>query len=410
MTNPLINARLVYDGGDTVYIPPELGTPRQDQMQGTPAEQLIELAGRSCYDSLGKGRPSFTQDSVNVRTGVATYSEGYHDHIRKVGHGSVWEHFNVTLEVQCEKVPELLFPLFNRPGLTVRWDSPQFMRVTLNPRVVNDWNNLTLDDNTRVTNCGFMWRRLFSKELHEVAPHVVDFYEIPGREFCLSDYSSYFYGIRRVEPVYETEAWVSMFVSGSRGLSHELVRHGDFTAISQRSTRYVDESESSWVEHPLMTTFLSDRQAVADEHADDITNRINDELDSMSNSVDAVICGASNLYKRVVSKLEPWLIARGVDRTTARKQARGAARGYLGNALYTELIFSASVAQWKRILRQRASVHADAEIRELACKCLAELKRSRYGDRFENWELRPSPDGIGEVAVEVQEPVPCSTE
>jgi thymidylate synthase ThyX len=62
-------------------------------------------------------------------------------------------------------------------------------------------------------------------------------------------------------------------------------------------------------------------------------------------------------YRRVV-----WdLTQAGLD----RKAARGAARGFLSSSLYTEMIFSASVAQWKRIFAQRISVHADAEIREI---------------------------------------------
>jgi thymidylate synthase ThyX len=82
---------------------------------------------------------------------------------------------------------------------------------------------------------------------------------------------------------------------------------------------------------------------------------------------------------------------------TARKQARGMARGYLGNALQTEMLFSASVAQWKRMLEQRLTPAADAEIRLVYELALAELKRSRYGAAFERYELVDSPDGLGKV-------------
>jgi thymidylate synthase ThyX len=86
-----------------------------------------------------------------------------------------------------------------------------------------------------------------------------------------------------------------------------------------------------------------------------------------------------------------------VDAFTARKQARGAARGYLGNALFTELIFSASVAQWRRILAQRLNAAADAEIREMAADVLPILKGCRYGSDFADMNTKPSPDGIGVV-------------
>src|SRR6516225_6478111 len=77
-----LSARLVYDGGEAVYIPSEMGMPRDNQMQGTHAEQLCELAGRVCYDSLGKGLSS----------------EEYHRHILEVNHTSTLEHFNFTVE------------------------------------------------------------------------------------------------------------------------------------------------------------------------------------------------------------------------------------------------------------------------------------------------------------------------
>lgn len=375
--NTLIHASLVYDGGDQIYVPPQMGTPREDQLQGTPAEQLCELAGRCCYDSLGKGRPSFSK-WVDPSLGFDDGSvEGYHEHILQVGHGSVLEHFNCTIEVQFEKKTNALFPLFNRPGLTIRNDAQQYARFTLNPRVIIDWDGMTNIDQRSDETWSNGWKQILSKLLHKLAPHIVP-------DLRKDDFWD-FYGARIVEPTYETEAWISLFVSGSRGLSHELVRHGDFTAISQRSTRFVDESESDWVEHPLTTQYM-----VEHKYGDPPGRYF--EQDAVRE--------AKSAYGQTVATLEPWLIARGLDKTSARKQARGAARGYLGNALYTELIFSASVAQWKRMLRQRASVFADAEIRELFCKALVELKRSRYGERFESFELQDSPDGIGQVAIE----------
>lgn len=99
---------------------PDMHTKLQDI--GTDAERLIECAGRTCYDSYGKGRSS----------------TDYHANILKVGHESVMEH-----------------------------------------------------------------------------------------------------------------ASFSFFITNvSRGLTNELVRHRAGVAISQRSTRYVDESESDWCLHP----------------------------------------------------------------------------------------------------------------------------------------------------------------
>lgn len=368
MSNDLIMAKLVYDGGDSVIVPSEMGTPRKDQLQGTPAERLCELAGRVCFDSLGRGRPSFT----------TAETQGYHDHIKQVGHGSVWEHFNFTVAVEATSTAErhlISWLCCNRPGVLVLPDKDS-MRVTLNLRSAIEWMRFSKEFYANAPG-GHDWidednclSGGIQKIANLLAPHIVDdpngWEDLDCREL--------------VEPINDHERWVSMYVTGSRGLSHEL-RHGDFTAISQRSTRFVDESESPWVEHPLETEFRNSTE-----------DRIEDR---------DPVREAKSYYKYIVGHLEPWLLNRGIDKTSARKQARGAARGYLGNALHTELVFSANVAQWKRMLRQRASVFADAEIRELFCKALVELKRwSRYASSFDGWELATSPDGIGQVAVE----------
>lgn len=362
-------AKLVYDGGDRVFIPSEMGVPRADQMQGTPGEQLCELAGRVCYDSLGKGRPSFSAGGV----------EGYHDHILKVGHGSVLEHYNFTVLVEGEFTPDGLSVLFNRPGLVVHLVAPQIARITLNPRVILDWDRVGRPNSRRNRCHSRVWRQLFAKVASKLVPHIVP---QPYREPAAD-----LFDIEIVEPTFLSECWITLFLGGSRGFSHELVRHGDFTAISQRSTRYVGEDETPWVQHPLEASFLN-----SDEIPDD-------SKESVRMHGSEAVWAARRAYSNLVAHLETWLRNRGLDKTSARKQARGAARGYLGNALYTELIFSASVEQWLWMLQQRASVHADAEIREVFCKILPELKRSRYGAEFHHLTLADSPDGIGQIVV-----------
>lgn len=72
MTQPVAPLRDVY---------PEA---REDQLVGTPQEQLIEAAGRTCYDSMGKGRPSGE----------------YHAHLLDAEHGSVLEHVTFTWRIE----------------------------------------------------------------------------------------------------------------------------------------------------------------------------------------------------------------------------------------------------------------------------------------------------------------------
>jgi thymidylate synthase ThyX len=394
-----LSATLIYDGGREVHFPRQLlpkGEVRKGpeqtlvaqmdagtvgayteamelvktagQDQGTLLEVLCEMAGRCCYDSYGRGRNS----------------ADFHKHILEVGHLSVLEHaaFTVRIEASADTICSWALVLLNRPCVHVEIgavgplsDQYSFLEVTVNLRHVLEWDRHVQQDRfgRNADHKNRALGRILRHHAHSLAPQIVSAGDpLVADEVCNA----------LVEPTREDQQWVTMLLTGSRGFSHELVRHGDWTAISQRSTRYVDESESPWVEHPL-------EQAYNDENGE-----------QHYPSGDRVIVDAQNRYKLVVRELEPWLIARGVDKVSARKQARGAARGYLGNALYTEVVFSANIRQWKLMLRQRFSPFADAEIREVFRQVLMELKRSRYASSFEGWGEKPAPDGIGHVLVE----------
>jgi thymidylate synthase ThyX len=387
-------AKLVWDGGP-VHVPVEMGTPAPDQLQGTDGEQLSELAGRICYDSLGAAgaRPSFSTAD----------KQGYHEHIRAVGHGSVYEHYHFTVELHFERGPlgqalQALLTLLcaNRPGVFLRSSPSQgYLRLTLNPRVLLDWQHwgstrtIDLPDRRYLAAERDLLGCLKLAANHHL-PHV--FPRDSDQHTTLDDLGLLSW--RRAKPVTDDERWVALYIAGSRGMSHELVRHGDFTAISQRSTRFVDECDSPWVEHPLVTRYC--RSLAAQLRPED--------LDRVRRRIQVTMEASQGLYRELVPLLQAWLKERGTDALGARKQARGAARGYLGNALSTELIFSASVAQWRWMLQQRGSVFADAEIREVFASkqdcVLGALQASRYAASFQNFTLQPSPDGLGQVAQE----------
>lgn len=184
-------------------------------------------------------------------------------------------------------------------------------------------------------------------------------------------------------------AQYTFFIGGvSRGLTHEHVRHRIGVAISQRSTRYVDESKSPWIEHPL---FLEQTDVEDDT---DLLGMWNDAKKQ-----------CQEVYDEIVTTLEQLMHKRGVDKLTARKQARGAARGILGNALETELVWSANVRALRHYIDMRASPAADAEIRAVAVAILRIMKEE-LPVYFGCYEIRASPDGIGEVAVKILDPNP----
>ena len=283
----MLSAELIYDNAELLIEPAKDASFNQDK--GTAPQRLSERAGRICYDSYGKGRSS----------------ELYHEHILGVNHTSIYEHFNWVTE-STQPVTLILGALINRPGIWVTFIE-YTARIVLNRRCILDWEQFGRKNSV----------------YEELAAHCDWFYP---SGVTRRDAGMFF------APVKDEERWLSFQVTCSRGCSHELVRHKFRTAVSQRSTRYVDESKSDWIMHPELGSY------------------------SQKHQFDEVRDKAREVYCDVVDELAP---------TAGRKQARGAARGLLGNALSTELIFSASVAQWKRMIGQRDNPAADAEIRNL---------------------------------------------
>jgi thymidylate synthase ThyX len=362
MTHPLISATFIYDGSAAPIIPERMlpedraKIAAKGQMQGTPMEQLVELAGRVCYDSLGVGRPS----------------ADYHKHILEVGHLSVLEHAMMTLRFTVrrpEHALELVPAFINRPCVHVRWEHMYSLKVTLNLRTILEWDKQQHDVPVDPEIMAGL-----SRALSLIAGHLAP--AIAGGADCRTpvviDSGEYLTIASPDDPYTDHEQWATYLLTGSRGFSHELVRHGDWTAFSQRSTRYVDESESPWVNHPLNVY------------------RPFNELDAVTEM--------KLLYKKSVDWFETWLSSKGVDKLSAKKQSRGAARGLLGNALYTEVVCSASLAQWKHMIRMRACAAADAEIREVFVAVFKDMA-VRYAERLTGWTVAPAPDGIGEVVV-----------
>lgn len=370
---------VVYEGKRNIEIPPILADPRPDQLIGTPLEQLAELCGRICYDSLGIGRSS----------------ADFHNHIIEVKHLSIWEHGHVTFQLM---VPEYeLSTVFqeclNRPGVFVTREHG-YVYITLNMRALYEWDEWSKRlglTNTYVGNKILEFahtERIAPQLLQHVKPYETKVPDLFRVETRVVDQD----GLGPREQ--SAHLWLSVYIGNvSRGLSHELVRHGDFTAISQRSTRYCNEFESEWVKHPLLVEYLLTEQ---------VHRAPNGEATELSlrQVVDDVEHGAKQAYKEVVDKLQIWLEGRGADLATARKQARGAARGYLGNALSTELIFSASCAQWRNILLQRGNPAADAEIRNLAVDLLLAFRRTTHRHFFKNLEIYNNDNGMGAVIIE----------
>lgn len=372
-----MQACLIYDGngleGIFPVLWPDAGDPFPDQLDGTPLENLTESASRICYDSFG----------VDLKTGKrrGRPAATLHQHILDVINLSVQEHSNFTIrftQLSTDEMMKLALACLNRKGMFVTLNDG--LEITTNFRAILEWSRYvySINDSEWGTR---LWRVLYAYG-KRLAPRVFvehDPEAAAGSRFKFLMERS----VHKTEDLDENQAWITLWLYGSRGFTHEQVRHR--FAMSQRSTRYVDEDGSPYIEHPLVTKFLN---------AESVQEGTRMAVREM---IDRSMAADRTTYRELVARLEQFGLSQGLDKQTARKQARGAARGYLGNALASEMLFSAPVSGWKWILQQRASKFADAEIRKVYTPALRALKSSRFGYMFEEFVTVPAPDGMGEV-------------
>ena len=154
----------------------------------------------------------------------------------------------------------------------------------------------------------------------------------------------------------------------SRSFTHELVRHRAGWAYSQRSQRFVDEKDCSFVE--------------PDPIADDPElHRI--WLDAVTSAHEAYARLAEGLAEKFAG-IE--------DRTLRRKKAREAARSVLPNAVETQIFVTANARALRHFIEARADASADAEIRKVAVAMLTILQ-AESPNLFGDYTLVDLPDG-----------------
>lgn len=138
-------------------------------------------------------------------------------------------------------------------------------------------------------------------------------------------------------------ATVTFYLEGvSRNLTHELIRHRHLS-YSELSQRYVNVSNMSMVIPPAMRKFPFVQRFV--EAVEDVT---------------------TSYYNEAVTKLE--------KSGTLGKKAREAARYFIPGGMETKIVVSGNHRAWRDMLQKRYSVHADAEIREVATEILRQLR------------------------------------
>ena len=138
-------------------------------------------------------------------------------------------------------------------------------------------------------------------------------------------------------------ASATFYIEGvSRALTHELIRHRHLS-FSELSQRFVNVEDAELVYPPAV-------------RGDAV----------LETNVDYAFRAARQAYEGNNNLL-----------TTAgfpRKQAREAARAVMPNATETKIVVTGNHRAWRDAIGKRYSVHADAEIRELATELLRQLR------------------------------------
>ena len=174
--------------------------------------------------------------------------------------------------------------------------------------------------------------------------------------------------------VFEHVNYGFVFTGVSRSLTHELVRHRAGFAYSQRSQRYVDETEGSFVLPPAL---------VMENGGMDAARAI------LTDALDA----AADSYVKLVAELDAAFPKDKFESATDRRKAiRQAARAALPNATETKIFVTGNVRAWRHFIEMRAAPFADWEIRALAIRVL-ELLQAESPLMFGDFQISDLPDG-----------------
>jgi thymidylate synthase (FAD) len=183
--------------------------------------------------------------------------------------------------------------------------------------------------------------------------------------------------------VFEHATFSLLLYGISRSVTHELIRHRVGFGYSQLSQRFVSGRMLRFVERPeyradeqLHEQFLQRIERSADEYAF-LANRL----------LEMQQAGVSILSAEA--------------RTDLRKKVQQAARSVLPNETEAPIVVTGNGRAWRHVIEERASAHAEVEIRELAVRiflCLRQVDPALFDD----YTLEPLSDGTYIVKTEFE--------
>lgn len=156
------------------------------------------------------------------------------------------------------------------------------------------------------------------------------------------------------------------FTGVSRGFTHELVRHRH-ESYSQLSQRYVNQAALDGerfrygvVIPPAYRGDLVKQARVLGSAWEDLAT-----------------------YSALVEQDVREGVERGVPEFKMRKKAREAARSVLPNCVETRIVVTGNLRAWRELIAKRATVHADAEMREVTVM-VAKLLKAEFSSAFQD--------------------------
>ncbi|HUF53323.1 MAG TPA: FAD-dependent thymidylate synthase [Dehalococcoidia bacterium] len=171
--------------------------------------------------------------------------------------------------------------------------------------------------------------------------------------------------------VLEHAVWNFIITGVSRSFTHELIRHRAGWGYSQLSQRYVDESESAYVEPPIIAED-------SELHA------------TWQSAIETAHQAYLDLVEGLAAKLEN--AGTGLSKTHRRKMAREAARSVLPNATETMIFCTANARALRHFIELRGGEGAEAEIRRVAVQFLRIMQREAP-NVFNDYQIINLPDG-----------------
>jgi thymidylate synthase (FAD) len=173
--------------------------------------------------------------------------------------------------------------------------------------------------------------------------------------------------------------FINNLLSSKDGSVFEHVNYGFGFAYSQRSQRYVDETDGRFVVPPTLVRELGDSgeaRAILEQALESASSSYADLVEALDKSIP-----------------EEWFESKR-DR---RKAVRQAARAVLPNATETKIFVTGNVRAWRHFIEMRGAAFADWEIREMAVAVLR-LLQSEAPLLFGDFTIDSLPDGT-EVTV-----------